>query len=89
MENPRKLNHTNLLIEFALRMDSVYDTFTKAYFNDKVKDIDLSDRLKDHFFGKMIDLNMIKESGITLNDQTSYYIPYAVSDVLRVMKGEI
>ena len=60
--------------------------FTQDYFNEKVKNqIDMSERLIDHYFSKLLDMGAIKESGIILNDQTSYSITYVAIDLLELI----
>ena len=60
--------------------------FTQDYFMDAVSDkIDITPRLRDHYFDKLIDMGAIIETGIILNENVSYRISYLGLDLLELI----
>jgi len=84
IEQVKENRHMELLIHFYKNMgEDKYKLFTYQYFMDAVKGLDMSDRLKDHYFDKLEDMKAIRALSLTLDDCVTYRLDYIVSDLLK------
>lgn len=83
LENKKENRQHELFINFYKFMGAdKRKIFTLDYFVETTK-IDLSRRLKEHYFNKLVHANLIEPTWITINSDDAYQLNW---DVIKIIE---
>lgn len=82
--------HITLFMDFYKNMgEDKYKIFTYEYFNVHTPNFDDSDFLKQHFFTKLVNKNIIKQQAIELNGFPAFAVNKDIAEIIEAIVLEV
>ena len=82
--------HITLFMDFYKNMgEDKYKLFTYEYFNVHTPNVDHSEFLKQHFFTKLVNKGVIKQTSVELNGFPAFTVNKDLAEIIEAIVLEV